>query len=291
MLLKNSHPIARIVGIAALLFATIPGAVHAQSPEPPTKAAPVVATDLSKNITAVRLQQVPLREAALQLTKATGITIAVDAGLKPITLIANSGTLAEAVAFLAKQLPPGTSARFVAVPAGDPMPTAEQISAYLLSQDGLRRKTAPKLWEAATNEIEVLGRPLAAEKAAPLMEQLELKPVYVISAGRGDALVARAGMLQSEGLQLWQEMTTEQRAAFMENQLNGLLNMDSPSRQAMFQQFSQMGPQMMQKIQSLPADQRAQFWKDMTGGRFDGTMPPPRPGTPPGPGGNGGGGQ
>ena len=38
--------------------------------------------------------------------------------LKPVTLMTNgSGTLAEAIAFLAKQLPQGTSARFVAVPA------------------------------------------------------------------------------------------------------------------------------------------------------------------------------
>jgi hypothetical protein len=282
--------LAIAVGMGMLAL-TMSSAAWAQAGQanPPAAVKAVTAEDLTKKLPALRWQQVPLKEAAAELTRTTGITVAVDAGLslKPVTLVTGGGTLAEAIAALAKQLPQGAAARFVAVPAGEPMPTGDLISAYLLSQDGLRRKATPTLWDPATNEIEVLGRSLSGAKAAPLMTELELKPVYVLSSGRGDALVARAGLLQAEGLQLWQEMSAEQRQQFMDNQLSGLLNMDPATRSAMFGQMMQSGQAMMQKINALPPDQRAQFFKDITGGRFDGTTPP-RPNGPGGPNGNGG---
>jgi len=128
-------------------------------------------------------------------------------------------------------------------------------------------------------EIEVLGRRLSLEKAAPLMASLDLRPVYLLSNPTAEDPVAKSGKLQSEGLQIWMEMTPEQRRLSAENQMNGLLSMDSNARRALFGQMQEQAMGMMKKIQSLPPDQRAQFWRDVTGGKWDGT-------TPPAPGGN-----
>jgi hypothetical protein len=277
--------------IAALL--SLPGSASAQqqSAPVPVPGAPVVATASSappaqKLVRPLRLMDRSLSEIVAELTRATGVLVVADNSVAQasITLETNGGALSDVLAEVVKQLPKGTTLRHVAVPASKPMPQADAIARFLSAADGL--KPAAVAPEGATapvpeakmsvggEEIEVLGQRLTPEKAAPLMASLDLRPVYLLSNPTADDPVARSSRLQAEGLQLWMEMTPEQRRLSADNQLNGLLSMDSNARRALFGQMQDQAMGMMKKIQSLPPDQRAQFWRDVTGGKWDGTNPP-----------------
>ena len=255
-----------------------------------------VVAPADRRVTPMKFAQTPLRAVLAQISKASGVWVLADSSVAgvAITLETRGGRLTEVLEEILKQLPPEVRVRYVGVPAAENAPEGDIVSQYIGAQDALK----PTKGKGTTNtptiasEIDVAGRTLAAEKAAPLMASLDLKPVYLVTNPSGDALVAKALRMQTEGLQIWMEMTPDQRSKMMENQLNSLLNMDPTARRSLFEQMSTQAMGMMQKIQSLPTEQRQQFFRDITGGKFDGTTPPPPNGPNLGGGGsNDGGGQ
>lgn len=250
----------------------------------------------AKPLPALRFDKTPLTEAAAAMSK-VGVMVVADnmAGSLPVTLQAPAGTrLDAALSSLLDVLPDGVTLRLVAVPTGDKAPDGDAVRRLLAAQDALRplkdrlssspgvadagsppsANTTPVTKATVPTEISVAGRLLPLDKAAPTLATLGLRPVYLLSNPRSGAAIARATELENERLQLWMEMTTDQRKQAMDSALSNLLNMDSSTRQALFGQMQQQGMAMFQKIQSLPPDQRSQFWRDITGGRFDGNLPP-----------------
>jgi hypothetical protein len=284
--------------VIAALLSSLPGVASAQQAETqrtvvPRAAATAAAPLAQKPVPPLRLSERPLSEVAAALTKATGVLVVADSSVAqaPITLETNGGSLSDILAVVAKQLPHGATLRHVALPAYKPMPQGDVIARFVSAQDAMKPaagsappSAAPapetKPWVGG-EEIEILGQRVMPEQAAPLMAALNLRPAYLVSNPTAEDPVARSGKLQTEGLQLWMEMTPDQRRQAADNQLNGLLSMDSNARRALFGQMQEQAMGMMKKIQSLPPDQRAQFWRDVTGGKWDGT-------TPPAPGGGGG---
>jgi hypothetical protein len=221
-------------------------------------------------------------------------------------------TLGAMLGALAETLGPGVTVRLVAVPARESVPDADGVRRLLAAHEGLRPLKERFVQPANTtgsngngqvvasvlgedgkplvtaapvvldDVIDVAGQKVAWKEAAPLLTALKLRPVFFLSNPQSGAMVARSLELQNESLQLWMEMSPQQRQQAAEAQFSGLLNMDGPTRQALFGQMQQVGATMMQKFQSMPEAQRKQFFLDITGGRSDGT------GLPSGGGNNGG---
>jgi hypothetical protein len=88
--------------------------------------------------------------------------------------------------------------------------------------------------------------------------------------------VQKMNAAQIDALRNYLAMTPDQQKAFAEQQLENLFNMDPALRQQLFAQQRQMVQGFMQRLQGLPEDQRKQFWRDLTGGAWDGTGVPPQ---------------
>ncbi len=172
-------------------------------------------------------------------------------------------------------LPKGTVVRKILLPALAPNaapPSADVIVKLASVNDGLVGPVMGAKIEMTDGSVNVMGRVMTINEAAPVIAALNLKPVYLVAnLNAGNDPVQKMMTAQTESLKTWMAMTPDQRAAVADKQLDGLLNMDPATRQAMFAQQAQMGQKFMAKIQSLPDGQRQQFWKDITGGKFDGT--------------------
>jgi len=278
-----------VLAIVAVATGSWGSPVHAQEAVQTTSPTVTgsVASVAEKRLPAMRFTQTPLREVLSQIAKASGVWIMADSSVGGVlvTMQLPAGTVMDAMTTLKPLLPETAKIRRVAIPTTEAMPLGDTVAQYLMAQDALtrtaKRETQETKGSGSIGEIEVMGQSLPLEKATPLMAGLNLTPAYLFTNPNSDTVVGKALQMQAEGLQLWMEMTPEQRAQVADSQLNNLLNMDPAARQALFGQMQQQAVGMMQKIQALPPDQRAQFWKDVTGGRWDGTTPPPR-------GGNGG---
>ena len=266
-----------LAGIAALS-----GTAFAQdTPKPATAETRPAETAVERPLPALRFDKVPLREVLTRLSTVSGVWVAADStvGGTLITLDTRGGKLMPVIATLLGMLPKETQVRLSAVPIAKNVPPGDLVAQYLMAQDALRtaKKAAytPGAPVVLPTEIEVMGRMMDPEKAAPVLSALELKPIFLLTNPASDPMVARALRMQEDNMRLWMDMTPEQRVQLADYQLNGLLNMDSSARKAYFGQMMETAGTMMQKIQNLPPEQRSAFFKDITGGRYDGSTPPP----------------
>ena len=262
------------------------GAARAQDapPAPSAQTAPA-AMPAIKPVPALRLEAVAARLAAAQITQATGATVLTDStvALVPVTLSTVGGDLTSVLKQMVGVLPKGVVVRTLMLPAFSPkaaMPSGDDLIALYTAQEHLVTPVmgAKAAQNAPTNDINVLGKLLPAEKAAPLIAALDLRPVYVLTnAQAGDNLVAQASKLQVEGLRLWMAMSPEQRVQAAEQQFDSLMNMDSATRQAMLGQAMQSAQAIGSKMASMPAAQREAFMNDLKN-----SIPaPPAPGAGP----------
>lgn len=238
------------------------------------------------SVPALRFNRATTKEAAARLSQASGVLVVADktVAAMPLTLEVPPGSLDAALTRLTATLPKGAVVKKVLLPAlapGAKAPEGDIIAALVTAQESLAGGAATGAGEAL-----IQGRRVPADKAAPLIAALDLKPVYLITnpAAASDP-IQKFNTAQWDNLQTWMNMTPEQQKAAFDQQFEGLMNMDPALRQQLFGQQRQMMMGMMQKIQAMPEDQRAQFMRDLTGGAGDGRGTPPR-----GPGGPGGGG-
>jgi hypothetical protein len=217
-------------------------------------------------VSALRFEKTAAKEVVAQLSKQAGVTVVADSrvSLAQVTLQTIGGTLGKVLGEVTAQLPKGTVVHKVMLPAFAPNVTADGdlIVATYLTQEKLVGNVMGAKVERSAGDINVLGKILSAEKAAPIIDTLELKPVYVLTIDNNDDPVARANQLQSEGMRLWAQMTPEQRSRMMDEQFNGLMNMEPSARQAIIGQMMQQGLQMMQKMQQLPPDQQRKLGEE-----------------------------
>lgn len=281
---------------AAALLASVSlgsggGAVMAQDGTA-AAATPSTAAVAAKPIPALTFTKTPARDIAAKLTSISGVTVVADSrvALASVTLKTIGGSVEKVAGQVVEQLPKGAVLRTIMLPAFAPGTPADAdliVSTYL-AQEKLSGSVQGNKTERGAGDINVLGKILAADKAETVIAALDLKPVYVLTSTNGDDLVAKASLLQSEGLRLWGQMSPEQRSRLVDEQLNGLMNMEPTSRKAMLGQMMQQGMQVMQKMQQMTPEQRSQFLSDVKS-----AIPPGFPGTPGAPGGapgSGGGG-
>ena len=224
-----------------------------------------------KPVPALRLEAVAARLAAAQITQATGATVLTDStvALVPVTLSTVGGDLTSVLKQMVGVLPKGVVVRTLMLPAFSPkaaMPSGDDLIALYTAQEHLVTPVmgAKAAQNAPADDINVLGKLLSEEKAAPLIAALDLRPVYVLTnAQAGDNLVAQASKLQVEGLRLWMAMSPEQRVQAAEQQFDSLMNMDSATRQAMLGQAMQSAQAIGSKMASMPAAQREAFMNDL----------------------------
>lgn len=288
MKMKSFFPGSALAATALLATA---GALTATSAAAWAQDAPPVATAPAPTppatppvVGAMKFSKVSAGEAAARLGKAAGVLVVAD-GSVANTAVADfsttGGNLPDALNQLVLVLPKGTMIRRVLLPAlapGAAPPSAEVIAKLASVSDGLIVPVMGKKVEAGADSVNVMGRVMTMTEAAPVIAALNLKPVYLLTSANADGdPVQKMLTAQTDTMKAWMSMTPDQRTAVSDKMLDGLLNMDPAARQAMFAQQMQMGQKFVAKIQSLPDGQRQQFWKDMTGGKFDGTMPPPPP--------------
>jgi hypothetical protein len=253
--------------------APLPSKTDSSQPVVPSPFAP-----LSKPISALSVEKKTVGEVATMLTKETGILVLADSTVSktPVTFDVASLRLGEIADGIAK-LVPGTTVRFIGIASDIPSPDPEMLSQILQLQDAMRVFSPAKqpVLTGPYSQIEIDGHLLPLAKAEPVLAALNLRPAFLLMNPGGDNPVARSARLQAEGLQAYLAMTPEQRQQAAERQMDNLLNMDSATRRALFGQMQQQAMAVMNKLNSLPPDQRAQFFRDITGGKYDGSTPLP----------------
>ncbi len=281
---RSLLPVAAVLTTAFVPLATAYAQTPPAAPANTAVQAPAVAAQVpTKPVPAFKIDHTLAREVAAQLTKTTGATVVTDSttGLLPVTMSTVGGPLPTILDQVVKTLPKGVVVRVVMLPAlagKTLMPSGDDIAALYLSQEHIVVPVMGGKVERTEKSINVLGKILDEDKALPIIAALDLRPVYLITnPDAGDNPVSKSAQLQAEGMRLWQSMTPEQRAQSAERQFDALLNMDSPTRQAMFSQFAQVGQTIAQKMQTMPAEQRQQFISDVTGGMKLPTPPPAPP--------------
>jgi len=301
MIAGAAATVAALLATTATVVVTSPSARAAQQPG---TAATAAADPL---VPALRLDKTPASEVAARIRKATGALVVTDrtVAVAPVTLELAPGSLSTALGRIAAVLPEGTVVKIMMLPAPaapGAAPDGDRVAALIAAQEDLYKPilplAAPAPQNAATSsrnrprpnsmpapaataplapgEVEILGRRLASEQAAPVVGALGLRPVYLITNPKAaDDPIQKMSAGQMEALRMWMSMTPEQQGIAADQQIDQLINMDPALRQQLFGQQMKVAEKMMSKIQGLPEGQRQQFWRDLTGGRFDGTRPVP----------------
>ena len=282
------------VAVAALALggdASVAAAPVAATPRVADGASP--ATGAAPAVSAARFAKLPAHEVAARLSRSTGVLVLADktVATAPVTLDVPAGPLDAALARVAAVLPKGTVVKKALLPApspGGPAPDGDQVAALVAAQEALAASGGRK--DPATapgEEINVLGKRLSGDKAATVITALDLRPVYLLTnPAAADDPVQKMNAAQLDSMRLWLGMTPEQQTAVVDQQFNALMNMDPAMRQQLFSQQRQVMQGFFQRIQGLPEEQRTQFFREMTGGRWDGTGMPPRRDNPEGTGGD-----
>ncbi|MBA3726498.1 MAG: hypothetical protein H0W86_08600 [Armatimonadetes bacterium] len=136
-----------------------------------------------------RQQSILASEFASSLTKATGIGLYLDPRADSLRVTVTSDPKVTAQNFedhvqrLAKALPQGSSWAKLHLPPApkDKVWKAADVIAYARSQAQLYGTVGAT--EAGT--VEILSQKLEPERAKPVIEALNLKPVYIVVLGRG----------------------------------------------------------------------------------------------------------
>jgi hypothetical protein len=156
------------------------------------------------------------------------------------------------IATLVKSLPTGTVCYrlYLPEPAGKRAFDGDDLAAYAQAQ--------AKLLGAATlapttdsDEIEILGQPLPAERARGPISTLNLKQVYVLTNPAARSLPSGFGLATDPAR--WASLTPEQQKQQTDAVAQQLANMDPKARQQLMQQQFQIFARMMSL---LPPDQR-----------------------------------
>ncbi len=281
----------------AALALSLPGltlAARAQT----TPAGSAATSSSDPLVPAMRLAQTPAKDVAARLNKATGAIIVTDhtVATTPVTLDLSAMPLPAALRQIAAALPAGTVVKTVMLPAPPPGTSAaalngDQVAALALAQESLYKSAFPAMAAALPSanpaaaappraamvpvpgEVNILGKRLPVEQAAPAISALGLRPVYLLTNANADDSVQKLSAAQYDALRLMMSMTPEQKKQVADQQFNAFMNMDPALRRQVMQQQMEVGMQFFQRIQALPADQRSAFWRDITGGKFDGTIP------------------
>ena len=229
----------------------------------------------------MHFSQTPVRQAVARISRESGALVVADwtVAMLPLTRDLPSGSLDAAITAIVGLLPKGVVVKRVYIPA--PKTAAldgDQVAALVTAQEMLAgvRMLKPLL----DGEVDILGRHLTADTAAPIIAALDLKPVYLVTnpAAAKDP-VQRMMAVQKDTLKAWLTMTPEQHAAAVNEQMDSLMSMDPALRAQLFAQQRQAAQGIMDRMKSMSEEQRNQFLRDVTGGQLgNGPTSPPSSG-------------
>jgi len=199
------------------------------------------------------------------MNRTSGATILADSSVADEKVAQPAETtpdnFADQIAAIVKALPQGTTWAKVYLPN----PTgrrldADAVSDYVFAQARLFGGVGAA---GPAGTVEIMGQKVPQEKAAPVIDALSLKPVYLIT--NPSAKTARATLASTGGDPNWSALSAEERQQAARQQAQMLLNLDPASRQAFLQQqqevmralFQQMSPEQLQQYrQSLGSNGR-----------------------------------
>ncbi|GAB4452554.1 MAG: hypothetical protein OHK0029_03690 [Armatimonadaceae bacterium] len=254
------------LGIGAML--AVPG--YAQ------QGTPAQTRTTNRNEAAPAGRQVSLKTVLTRLSRESGIDVVADRSVamevvtEP-TETATAENLELLIADTVRSLPGGTVWAKLYLPAAKRGRgfDGDAVADYALAQAKLFGNVGGSTPDGT---IEVMGQKVQGTDATTVSSTLNLKPVYVLVHPGKRSQSPMAG--SPSDWSKWSAMTPEEREKYSEQQARQLLNMD-PSARMMY--FDQMRSVMMSLMNSIPPDQRREFFQSMMGGR-EGGMRPGRPG-------------
>lgn len=150
------------------------------------------------------------------------------------------------IAAVVEALPKGTAWAKLYLPSAEARSyKGDDLVDYALAQS----KLFGKVGNAPEGSVEVMGKVLTAEKAQPVIDALNLKPVHLLTN-----TVARAA--SSGDSAAWAKMTDEEKAAFAKKEAAKMLQMGPQNLAA---QFGQQAAVMGQMFGMMTPEQRDQF--------------------------------
>ena len=274
-------PVAALAGVALCSLSAV--AARAQAPAAPAPTADIDVTSAAKPVKTRTVKELVKTIAA---GAGTGIVILVDSSVAaekvPVPTDASTAQNFEAqLSALVDALPKGATWAKLYLPTADTKTyRADDVSDYALAQS----KLFGTVGAAPAGTVEVLGKVMPADKAQPIVDALNLKPVYLVMNPKiASANAATPG---------WATLSDDQKQTFVKTEAQKLIDggpqafADTMSKQMMVmgQMFSMMSPDQKQQYQQAMMEQmRANggMFGMMGGGRGPGGRPR----------GNGGGGQ
>ena len=243
--------------LAGALIAALPGVSRAQNA--PAAAAPPPPPSAAQASNGARLRTLDVIAAAIG--RAAGVQILADSTVATanVPLPAQATTpqnFESQLDAIVKALPVGSTWAKVYLPMTsstrrlDP----DAVTEYVTAQAHLFGTVG-----AATPNgmVEIMGQRLGADKANPVITNLSLKPVYLITNPNAPRADGNDPMSQN-----WNQMTQDQKQQYAQKQAQQLLNMDAQGRAAYMQQQMATVQAMMQQ---MTPDQRQQFFQTMGG--------------------------
>lgn len=169
------HRLKPLVAAAALAVALIAA---------PVAAAPGKTTRPALFTLSVSYVQVPVEEVARRLSKDAGLIVVADRTLAGALVTLDMGEdetlpLPALLERIAAVLPRGAAVKTVYLPAPAPgaaPPTADKIAAFVAAQEALAGPAAK-----GKTTVLLQGRRVPADKAAPILAALDLKPAYLLT--------------------------------------------------------------------------------------------------------------
>jgi hypothetical protein len=260
------------------LFSFVGGATSVVRAQVPVATAPPATVMVAKNVSALAFNRATGGQVVARMAKDSGFAVVADSAATnaPVALQSIGGSLDTVLGQLLAVMPPGTVVRAALVPAAT-KPDGDAIAAFLKAQDAVSRPLMTVPRPAFTpGSFEVLGQRLTLAEAAPLIQSLNLRPVYLVSLPKPPAdPIAKMGTLQAETMRQWQSMSPDQRKEAAIQQFQGILNMEPTERQAMLGQMMQQGVAVIQMIKTMTPEQQQSFQQEMMQAmRGSGLIPP-----------------
>lgn len=194
------------------------------------------------------VRQQTLSQFLPRMSRAAGVTILADStvGGLQITLPADTTTpqnFEDQIATIVKGLPSGTTwaKLYLPEPKNRRPYSGDDVAAYAVAQSKLFGPVG------ASNEVEIMGQKIPADRADAFVKGLNLQPYYVITNPNA------RGQIGSVDPQQWAQMSPEDRQRAVNQAATQLANMDPQARgEYMKQHFMVMAALM----RMLPPDQR-----------------------------------
>jgi hypothetical protein len=201
----------------------------------------------------------PLETVLQALTKNAGITVIAESSLAGTqaaypSITATPENLESLLDAVAKSLPQGTIWKKAMLPASTRFYKGDDVADFLDAQTKMLGRTPPANEQAS---VEILGQKLSAERAAPVVSTLGLKPVYVLINPNSRRNRSADGLGAANGQTDFSQV------------LGSFMTMDPSARMKLMQQFGQM-------MQNMTPEQRRQMLGGGGGVPVTGRAIPPK---------------